>query len=145
MPDGIRKTKAQLLEEVRELRERIDHLGGIISKHRQSEELLWESERKSRSWLEYSPVCTKIVDLDFNLQYMSNAGVRELRIDDITPYYGKPYPFEFYPESARDRMTGNLKRVKETGEIATHDASVVDLEGNTVWFHSTLVPAWTPA
>jgi PAS domain S-box-containing protein len=111
-----------------------------ITERRQAENRLWESERQSRAWLEFSPVCTKIVDLDFNLQYMSNAGVKGLQIDDITPYYGRPYPFDFYPEPFRDQMTNNLERVKETGEIATQEGSVVDIEGNDVWFHSTLVP-----
>ena len=111
-----------------------------ITERELAEELLRESESRTRAWLEFSPACTKIVDLDFNLQYMSNAGVEGLQIDDITPYYGKPYPFEFYPKSFRDEMTGNLERVKKTGQVATQEASVLDTEGNEVWFHSTLVP-----
>ncbi len=62
------------------------------------------TEKRSSSWIEYSPVCTKIVDLDFNLQYMSSAGIEDLRIDDITQFYGKPYPFDFYPEPFRNLM-----------------------------------------
>ncbi len=101
---------------------------------------LSRSEIKSRAALENSPVCTKIVDLDFNLQYMSRAGVEGLGIDDITDFYGKPYPLEFYPDSFRTPMTANLKRVKETGDILTQEAAVVDTEGNELWFHSTIVP-----
>ncbi len=111
-----------------------------VTERKRTEERLSDSERSSRAWLEYSPVCTKIVDLDFNLQYMSTAGVEGLGIDDITPFYGKPYPFEFYPESFRNRMIENLERVKETGEIATQEAPTLDTEGNEAWFHSTLVP-----
>ncbi len=48
------------------------------------------TEKRIRSWLEYSPVCTKIVDLDFNLQFMSSACIKSLGIDDITQFYGKP-------------------------------------------------------
>ena len=68
-------------------------------------------EKQSRSWLEYSPVCTKIVDLDYNLQYMSSAGIKGLGIDDITPFYGKPYPFDFYPEPFRNLTVKNLDKV----------------------------------
>ncbi len=107
---------------------------------RRAEDKLRDSERRSRAYLENSPVCTKIVDLDFNLQYMSAAGVEALGIDDVTQLYGKPYPFDFYPESFRNLMSKNLNRVKETGEIITQEASVVDTEGNELWFHSTLVP-----
>ena len=111
-----------------------------ITKRKRAQAKLRDSEKRSLAWLEHSPVCTKIVDLDFNLQFMSASGAKSLRIDDVTELYGKPYPFEFYPESFRTRMTGNLTRVKETGEIVTQEASVVDIEGNESWFHSTLVP-----
>ena len=97
-------------------------------------------EKQSRSWLEYSPVCTKIVDLDYNLQYMSSAGIKGLGIDDITPFYGKPYPFDFYPEPFRNLTVKNLDKVKETGDVITQEDSVVDIEGNELWYHSTLVP-----
>lgn len=98
------------------------------------------SERQKSYWLESSPVCTKIVDLDFNLQYMSPAGVTDLCIADISPYYGNPYPFEFYPKLFRDEMIGNLKKAKETGEVASQEAAVLDIDGNELWFYSTIVP-----
>jgi hypothetical protein len=113
-----------------------------ISDRKRVEERLRNNERRSRAWLECSPVCTKIVDLDFNLQFMSSAGVVGLKIDDITQFYGKPYPLEFYPESFRKSMTKSLERVKETREIITQEASVVDIEGDELWFHSTLVPVF---
>ena len=97
-------------------------------------------EESSNAWLEHSPVCTKIVDLDFNLQYMSSAGIDKLKIEDITKCYGKPYPFDFYPESFRDEMEQNLRIAKATGEIVEQEASVVDREGGELWFHSTIVP-----
>jgi PAS domain S-box-containing protein len=111
-----------------------------ITERKMAEEKLKNSEKRSSAWLNNSPVCTKIVDLDFNLQYMSAAGIKELKIDDISQFYGKPYPFYFYPDSFRNIMTKNLEKVKETGEIITQEAPVVDIEGNELWFHSTLVP-----
>jgi hypothetical protein len=111
-----------------------------ITERKRAEEKLRDSENKSRAWLSHSPVCTKIVDLDFNLQYMSESGVKGLKIDDIAEFYGKPYPFDFYPESFRNTMTKSLEKVKETGEVITQESSVVDIEGNELWYHSTLVP-----
>ncbi len=96
--------------------------------------------RRSHAWLENSPVCTKIVDLDFNLQYMSPSGVEDLQIDDITVYYGQPYPLSFYTDSFKASMRSNLARVKDTGEVVAQEASVNDVYGNKVWYHSTLVP-----
>ena len=91
-------------------------------------------------WLENSPVCTKIVDIDFNLQYMSNSGIKELKIDDIAKYYGQPYPLHFYPDSFKIPMTDNLGRARETGEIIVQEASIVDTTGEIMWYHSTLIP-----
>ncbi|MCP4213544.1 MAG: PAS domain S-box protein, partial [bacterium] len=105
-----------------------------------AEDSLKNSEKKSLAYLQHSPVCTKIVDLDFNLQFMSASGINDLKIDDITEFYGKPYPFHFYPESFKNTMTANMKRVKETGRIIKQEASVVDVTGNELWFHSTIVP-----
>ena len=75
-----------------------------IVEHSLAKKELEASEKKSRAYLEHSPVYTKIVDLDFNLQYMSTAGIKALNVEDITQFYGKPYPFDFYPESFRNVM-----------------------------------------
>ncbi len=111
-----------------------------IKEHEQTEERLKLSEERSRTWLEHSPVCTKIVDLDFNLQYMSSSGIEVLHIPDIKLFYGKPYPFDFFPESYKKLLTSNLEKTRATGEIIEQEASVVDIDGNELWFHSTIVP-----
>ena len=111
-----------------------------IIKRMKTEEKLKDSLEQRHAWLDSSPVCTKIVDLDFNLQYMSNAGIQCLKIDDVTALYGKPYPFYFFPESTKKSMTENLERVKETGEIITGEAPVMDIDGNELWFQATMVP-----
>ncbi len=116
------------------------HYAVDISEQKQAEVALKDSEKQRRAWLENSPDCTKILDLDFNLQYMSSAGVRSLKVDDVTPFYGKPYPFNFYPDSFKVPMHKNLVKAKETGEIIMQEAPVVDVDGNEIWFHSTIVP-----
>jgi CheY-like chemotaxis protein len=97
-----------------------------------SKTLLHEEKSRSQAWLENSPTCTKIIDLNLNLQYMSAAGVRALKVDDITTLYGHPYPFSFYPEEFKALMTGNLKKVIETGEVITQEGFVYDVEGGEV-------------
>ncbi|MCP4321891.1 MAG: GGDEF domain-containing protein [Psychromonas sp.] len=111
-----------------------------FSKFRTKEDQLRFSEEQGHIWLEHSPVCTKIVDLDFNLQFMSRAGIEALCIDDVTEYYGKPYPFHFYPSSFRDEMSKNLKKACDSGKIVEQEAAVVDTGGCTLWFHSTISP-----
>jgi len=109
-------------------------------KFRTKEEQLSFSEKQSHVWIDHSPVCTKIVDLDFNLQFISPAGICALAITDVTQFYGKPYPFDFYPQSFRDEMSKNLRKARDTGKIVEQEAPVVDTDGNEVWFHSTISP-----
>lgn len=111
-----------------------------ITQRKQTEEKLRESEKRSRAWLESSPVCTKIVDLEFNLQFMSSSGIKDLKIDDIKEYYGKPYPLNFYPDSFRHSMTKSLEKAIETDEIIQLEEPIIDIEGNYLWYHSTIVP-----
>ena len=94
----------------------------------------------ARDWLENSPVCTKILDLDFNLQYMSSSGIEDLKIGDVTDYYGEPYPFPFYPDSVKTSILNDLVNVRETGTVITQDSFVNDVHGATLWYRSTLIP-----
>ena len=119
---------------------RVEELTQEIVERKKVEKKLRRSEKRNRAWIEHSPVCTKIVDLDFNLQFMSTAGTKGLQIEDITKFYGKPYPFDFYPDSFKNRMSKNLRKAREIGKIVTQEASVVDINGNEVWYHSTIVP-----
>jgi PAS domain S-box-containing protein len=111
-----------------------------ITQQKQTAALLNDSERKSHAWLENSPICTKIVDLNFNLRYMSSAGVKSLKIKDINTFYNKPYPFEFYPSNFKQKMLVCLNQVINTKTITKLEAQVIDLNSNEIWFHSTLVP-----
>ncbi len=111
-----------------------------LSKFRTKEDQLQLSEGQGYVWIDHSPVCTKIVDLDLNLQFMSSAGVKTLAMSDVTEYYGKPYPFDFYPQSFCDEMSKNLSKARDTDSVVEQEAAVVDTNGNEVWFHSTIFP-----
>ncbi len=137
------QTKAQLIEEIHQLREELaaahcNNCQAITAKMTTNHSP--ELETQTSVWIENSPVCTKIVDLEFNLQYMSSSGVKDLNIDDITAFYGKPYPFDFYPDSFKDSMINNLVKVKETGKVVIQEAYVTDISGNKIWYYSTLAP-----
>lgn len=123
-----------------ELQKRVEALELAESERKTAMSQVADAEKRSRAWLEHSPVCTKILDLQYNLEYMSAAGICALGIEDVSQYYGKPYPFDFFPKLAQTKLTACLNRVKDTGNVETLEAPVVDLAGNTLWFHSTLVP-----
>ncbi|RKZ87388.1 MAG: hypothetical protein DRR19_13725, partial [Candidatus Parabeggiatoa sp. nov. 1] len=113
-----------------------------ITERKQIEIALQESERTRRDWIENSPACTKVIDLDFNLQFMSTSGIRALKIEDINEFYGKPYPLHFYPDSFKIPMSRDLKKAKETGKNFTHEASLLSTDGNELWYESTIVPIY---
>ncbi|WP_347925239.1 sigma 54-interacting transcriptional regulator [Pontimicrobium sp. SW4] len=130
----------QFLKEIESLNNKVDKLKVFETNARDKTKTLDVSELKSFSWLENSPVCTKIVDLDFNLQYMSRSGIDKLKIGDISPYYGKPYPLSFYSDSFKIPMQECLHTVKKTKAPITQEASILDSDGNELWFQSTLIP-----
>lgn len=111
-----------------------------ITVSKRDEEALRDSETKSRTLLEGSPICTKIIDLDSRLQYMSFAGQQQLKISEIEPFYGSTFPPELYPESWRAIVSEHLERAK-AGETSSLDCPVLDTEGNEIWFDTTFVPA----
>ncbi|MEA3383507.1 MAG: PAS domain-containing protein [Campylobacterota bacterium] len=101
---------------------------------------LINSQKNTQAWLEYSPVCTKIVDLDFNLKYMSRAGIEAIGVEDITIFYDKPYPVEIYPQPYRDTWIACFKHAKDTGEIIARDIIAIANDGREIWFDSTFIP-----
>jgi len=114
--------------------------GMDITHVKELERKITQSERRNQALLDHSPVCHKIVDLDFNLQYMSANGFKMLKLDETAHVYGKPYPFGFFPASFRTRMMEKMEEAKETGDTHTLEALTNDIEGNQVWLDSTIVP-----
>ena len=128
---------------VKDKENKLDHMMVVsldTTDRKKAEEKLTLTESRTRDYLESSPVCTKILDLDFNLQYMSRAGIEALRISNIQDYYGKPFPFSFYPEKAKEEINRNLIRARETGEIIQSEDLIFDVNGNTLWFQATITP-----
>jgi PAS domain S-box-containing protein len=111
-----------------------------ITESKRTQKALLESEKKLGEWLAFSPICTKILDLDFNLNFMSEAGVQALKVKDVTQLYGKPYPFDFFPESFNKSMLHALQQAKTTGEVSKNVGWVSDPDGNDICFSATINP-----
>ena len=111
-----------------------------ISKRKKAESLFRESEKRTLAWLEQSPICSKIVDLNGNLQYMSRAGKEALGLDNLEDYYGQPYPFKFYPILYKKNIAKHFALAKKTLKPTNLEAAVIDINGRELWFDTTIVP-----
>lgn len=131
--------------EANALQARIAELEHQLKQSLQNTKVLRESEIQHRAWLEQSPVCTKILDLDFKLKYMSDAGVTALAIENIEDYYSNPYPPEFFSEPFRDTMLEQLQIVRNQQVVAYQEAPLKSLNGKVYWFRSTLFPLYDDA
>ncbi|MCP4092854.1 MAG: response regulator [Planctomycetes bacterium] len=121
---------------------RITELEGQLEQLRRETKVLRESESQHRTWLEKSPVCTKILDLNFKLQYMSQAGISALCIPDIEEYYQTPYPPEFFSPRFKVTMLEALRKVRDEEVVAHQEAPLKSLNGTLIWFRSTLFPLY---
>ena len=111
-----------------------------ITSARKAETDLLESRTEFETWIQNAPLCTKKIDLDFNLQFMSNAGIKELKVDDVNELYGKPYPFYFFPEPIKKKMFATLVEVKQSVEARQVEGVLADTKGNRMWYNHILVP-----
>lgn len=136
------KSQSDLLAQLNELEEKGLAAEQELQTLRSENRALREAERKSRAWLEHSPVCTKVLDLDFNLLYMSQAGVFALALDRAEDYYCQPYPIEFFPEFFRSSMREALIKVRETGNVGHQEAPIITLAGEEKWFRSIIAPVF---
>jgi len=124
------------------LQARVAELELQLDQALQANKALSESEILHRTWLEKSPVCTKILDLDFKLKYMSHAGVTALAIENIEDYYSTPYPPKFFSKHFRETMLEQLQIVRSKQITAYQEAPLKSLDGTTYWFRSTLFPLY---
>jgi len=90
------------------------------------------------SLIQSSPVCHKIFDPDFKLQFMSNSGVVALQIENVEDYYGHTFPTDSAPKFTRDIFNEHM-RLAAKGETNTIEYSF-EVDGNVIWFRTTLSP-----
>ncbi|MCJ8275062.1 MAG: PAS domain-containing protein, partial [Psychrosphaera sp.] len=77
-------------------------------------------------------------DPEFKLRFMSQSGVKALKINNIEPYYGHVFPDDSAPKCTQDIVSQYMRRAAE-GEANTIEYSF-EVEGQIVWFRTTIIP-----
>ncbi|WP_100644661.1 PAS domain-containing protein [Alteromonas facilis] len=116
--------------------------GMDISERAQKEQQIALLERRNAALLDHSPVCHKIVDLDLNLKFMNANGFNMLSLPINDDWYGKRYPFSFFPKSAKDQMQEKLETVLSTRKKVEFEAYACDSKGQEVWLFHTIIPVF---
>ena len=109
-----------------------------ISRRTEAEKALRESEQFTRSIVESSVDCIKVLDGDGDLLYMSSPGQRALDIEDVEPFLGKSW-VEFWDGEDRVRAKTALKSAQggTTGRMQGYCPSV---SGTPKWWDVKLTP-----
>ncbi len=91
--------------------------------------------------IESSPICTKTISLDRELQLMSYAGHNGLKIPDITEFYNKPYP----PVGFDDVLSALYDEhfpLALSGKPTSFECPIPDMEGHKEWYITHLIPMY---
>ncbi|NRA37823.1 MAG: response regulator [Planctomycetes bacterium] len=99
---------------------------------------------KHKTLIRKSPICTKIIDPQRNLKYMSDAGVNGLKIQNIDEFYDAYYPPRNFPQKILDLYDEYFPRCLQ-GEICSFECPIPDTEGHEEWYITTLTPVYNKA
>jgi len=109
-----------------------------ITERIQVEERLSASERFNRNIIESSNDCIKLLDLEGRLRYMSEAGQRQLHIDDVEPFLGLPLA-ELWDGNDRDESLRAIKAAR-TGGRGRFTGYAATVDGEPRWWDVAISP-----
>jgi len=109
-----------------------------ITERRQVEQALRESEAFSRTMLESSPDCAKVLDREGRLQYINQNGQCLMEIDDFASWIGKPW-WSHLPEAGAALAVEAVEQAKR-GETARFRAFSPTAKGTPKWWDVIVAP-----
>ena len=109
-----------------------------ITERKQAEEKLKESEEFSRTILESSPDCIKVLDTDGRLMLMNENGINLLEIDEFGEFCGKGWETLWPPESREKIATAVAAAVE--GTTGHFQAFAPTAKGTPKWWDVVVAP-----
>jgi hypothetical protein len=71
---------------------------------------------------------------------MNDSGFAMLQMEKSDDAYGKPYPFDFFPEKNASILKEALLKVIQEPRPSNLEGLYCDVKGNPVWLHHQIVP-----
>ena len=107
-----------------------------------AERAIRQSEQFSRTIIEASPDCVKLLDIDGRLISMNENGQRLLEIEDPGPWTGKSWT-EFWPEETHALVTAAVDSARR-GESRRFQAFGPTRKGTPRWWDVIVTPVRDP-
>lgn len=109
-----------------------------ITDRKEAEEQLRESERFTRTVLESTPDCIKILDADGRLQMINKQGLLMMEIDDFEVVKNREW-WSLWPEVRRGRLKQAVACAKK-GQSDRFQADCPTSKGKTRWWDVVVAP-----
>ena len=113
-----------------------------ITERKQAEEKIKESEAFSRSILESSPDCVKVIDIEGRVTYMNFNGLYTMEIDDFSKIKNKPWWSLWGKENEQTVRAATAKSLN--GETSRFQAMCPTVKGTNQWWDVLVSPIATP-
>jgi PAS domain S-box-containing protein len=109
-----------------------------ITFRKQAEAKLRSSEEFSRTVLENSPDCVKILDGEGRLQYMNGNGLCLMEIDDFAPFKNE-FWWKFWLDESQPMVKASVTKALQ-GESARFQAFCPTAKGSPKWWDVIVTP-----
>lgn len=109
-----------------------------VSDRKNYELQLQNAERFSRTVLESSPDCVKVLDGNSCLKSMNVAGMCQMEIDDFEPLKGQPW-WSLWPEESQHLVKDAVEQAEEAGE-GRFQAFCPTAKGTPKWWDVIVTP-----
>lgn len=114
------------------IKKRTTNLQQEIEALKRSEEALRESEEFSKSIIESSRDCIKVLDMEGRLQFINQGGQKLLEIEDIGPYLGMPYE-DLWESADREAAHEAIVNARK-GYTGTFQGYCPTIKGTPKWW-----------
>src|SRR3989304_2022221 len=135
-----RKTKAQLITELADLRRRVSQLETAEAERQRAEEALAQERDLLRALLDNLPDRIYFKDLESRFTYINLALVRYLGLSDPAEALGKT-DFDFFSAEHARQARADEEAIIRTGEpLISKDEKETRPDGRMLWVSSTKMP-----